>query len=279
VTDREQTDRRTANPPSTLYSTSKASGTDHDRSSRPAKNKAPTTASTRASTLHPDDSVSNGPYQPRDHHKSEREPEARGRYTASTTSRSQYDSYHDYPPTLSPVPSSRSSHHHSQSQRQHSPSITHAHGLNLLDPRPTYTYAGVRPSEAPTHRSEASRRSEAPTATTLRSSTSRRETEAPTYRPSRQSEASTHRSSRHSEAPTHYSSHQGPVSTRNPPPPPPSYRTEIRRPEPSSRDVVSGAGSGGGRFTAYEQSTSTWTGTEDEFEYMNSKMSGFSLRR
>ena len=134
LTDREQTDRRTANPPSTLPG--KAS---YFRRSQPATSTAPTRASTkastRASTLHPDDSASNGTYESRDRRRRESKPEveSRGRSRAPTnSSRTQYDTYHNYPPTLSPIPSNRSSKR--RSQRERSPSITHAFARDPLDP-------------------------------------------------------------------------------------------------------------------------------------------------
>jgi len=158
VTDREQTDRRTANPPSTLPG--KAS---YFYRSQPATSTAPTKASTRASTrastLHPDDSAPNGTYESHDRRRRESKPEveSRGRSKAPTqSSRTQYDTYRNYPPTLSPKPSSRSSQR--QSQRERSPSITHAFARDPLDPRMTYTYI---PQPAAAARAPASRASRA----------------------------------------------------------------------------------------------------------------------
>jgi hypothetical protein len=232
VRDREQSSRRTANPPPTLYPNSRARDSEYDRDSRPARSRASTGASTRASTLHPDDSLSNGTCQPRRRHERESASESRGRSRSAIHSRTQYDTYHDYPPTLSPIPSSRSSHH--QSQRERSLSITHAFASDPFDPRLTHTYipqpAAAAASAAAKSRASASRTSRIsspartvthphgrdpldPSTTYIwRADERSRRSEAPTHRseaPNHRSEAPTHRSEapiHHSEAPTHRTS-------------------------------------------------------------------------
>jgi hypothetical protein len=223
VPDRERDDRRTTNPPSTSHAASKGSRMDYFRRTQPATSMAPSRASTRASTLHPDDSASNGTYESRDRRRRESKPEveSRGRSRAPTnSSRTQYDTYHNYPLTLSPIPSSRSSQR--RSQRERSPSITHAFARDPLDPRMTYTYT-PQPVAAATARAPASRASRASspphtvthahgwepvdqgTAHIWRADERSRRSEAPTHRseaPTHRSEAPTHRS----EAPTHHSS-------------------------------------------------------------------------
>lgn len=214
---------------------------DYFRRTQAATSMAPSRASTRASTLHPDDSASNGTYESRDRRRCESKPEieSRGRSRAPTnSSRTQYDTYRDYPPTISPKPSSRPYQH--QSQRGRSPSITHAFARDSLDPRKTYTYnpqPAAAAARAPTSR--ASRASSPPYTVThaqgwepvdqgtthiWRADERSRRSEAPTHRsdiPTHRSEAPTHHSStsRRSEAaPTHHSkapTHQSSTSRRS----------------------------------------------------------------
>jgi hypothetical protein len=217
---------------------------DYFRRTQPATSMAPSRASTKASTktstLHPDDSASNGTYESRDRRRRESKPEveSRGRSKAPTqSSRTQYDTYRNYPPTLCPRPSSRSSQR--QNQRERSPSITHAFARDPLDPRMTYTYIPQPAAAARAPASRASRASSPPRTVahphgwepldqgatySWRAGETVRRPEAPTHRseaPTRRSEAPTHHSStsRRSEAaPTHRSeapTHQSSTSRRS----------------------------------------------------------------
>jgi hypothetical protein len=207
---------------------------DYFRWTQPATSMAPSRAPTGVSTLHPDDSASNGTYESRDRRRRESKPEveSRGRPRApTTTSRTQYDTYRDYPPTPPMIPSSRSSQR--QSQRELSPSITHAFARNPLDPRMTYTHnpqQGAPAAATAASRASASRASRAssPPHTVAhphgwdpvdqgethiwRAGEKSRRYEAPTHRseaPTHRSQASTHRSeapTHRSDAPTHRSS-------------------------------------------------------------------------
>jgi len=208
---------------------------------------------------------------------------------------------------------------------QRSPSITHAHGLDTLDPRETYTYnpqpaaaaatksresasrvsrasspprtvtrphgrdpldpgqtyiyradERPRPSAPPTYHSSASRRSDAAPTTAHRSSASQCQSHAPTHHTS---------TSRHQpQAPISRPSGHNlpiPIPSRAPArgPPPSTYRTETRRPESTFQSGAATRGSSGFSGQYYDGPATSWNGTEDEFEYLQARMSGFSLRR
>lgn len=279
VADRERADRRGTNPPSTMYPTDKANDTDYDHDRRLTRSRAPT----RASTLHPDDSISNGSYHPRYHNEPGPEPEPRGRSRASATNRNHHATYKDYPPTLSPISSNRSLRHNRQTQR--SPSITHAHALDPFDPRPTWTYM-PRPSPLPPAE-EAKNKDSRSRARRSSPSPSRTITHPHGRDPLDPGQTYTRRADdriRHCEVPTHKSRRQSEVPvyrpSRRPSPRPILRNTPARGPlgpllfpsEPSRHQ----SSSHGGRVQLHGL---RWTDIEDEFEYMQARMSGLRLRR